>query len=63
MAIEKGETEGSTSLPPPPLPPPYPGAKFLSTLNRKHQIFVKLLHVNNLWDLSLFIEQDLSDKK
>ena len=57
MAIEKGETGGSTS------PPPYPGAKFLSTSNRKHQIFLKCLHVNKLWDLSLFIEQDLSDKK
>ena len=30
-------------------PPPFPGATYL--------------HVNNKWDLSLFIEQDISDKK
>ena len=32
----------------------FPGAKFFS--------HVKFLHVNNMWDFSLFIEREISDK-
>ena len=41
----------------------FPGAKyFLQRFIWKHKIGVKLLHENSIWDLSLFIEQDISDK-
>ena len=41
-------------------PAPFPGAKFFSHVKSEH---IKFLHVKNIWDLSLFIEQDISDKK
>ena len=34
-----------------------------SYVNVSTLIFVKLLHVNNMWDFSLFMQQDISDKK
>ena len=48
----------------PPLPQQFPGAKtFFPRSIEKCKIFLKLLHVNNMWDFSLFIEQDVIDKK
>ena len=53
-------TTGKAQTPLQPHPPSFPGAK-------KKCFFVKLenitfLHVNNMIDFSLFIEQDISDK-
>ena len=42
-------------------PPPFPGTNFF--FPRKIGKHKQFLHVNNMWDYSLFIEQDLSDKK
>ena len=39
---------------------PFPGAKFFSHVKSEH---IKFLHVKNIWDLSLFIEHDISLKK
>ena len=41
-------------------PPPFPGAKFFSHVKSET---IKLLQMKNIWVLSLFIEQDISDKK
>ena len=38
-------------------PTPFPGAKKFFFSN------IKVLHVNNMGDFSLFVEQDISDKK
>ena len=40
--------------------PPFPGAKFLFHVKSENR---KFLHVKNIWNLSLFVEQDISDKK
>ena len=57
-AVERG---GQGGTPPPPPPPHH---------IQDQKIFfhvklgnIKFLHVSNMWDYSLFIEQDLSDKK
>ena len=47
-AVEKGE-------------PPFPGAKKIFFHVKSENI--KCLHVDNIWDFSLFIEEDISDKK
>ena len=43
-------------------PPPhhFPEEKKIILLNMEN---IKDLHVNNMWDFSLFDEQDISDKK
>ena len=50
-----------------PAPPPFPtmswSKKKFFHVKLENKIFVKLLHVNNMWDFSLFIEQDVGDKK
>ena len=53
---EKGGQGRCTSTP----PAPFPGAKILFHVKLEN---IKFLHVNNMWDHSLLIEQDLSDKK
>ena len=41
----------------------FPGAKyFLPRYIWNHKIGVKLLHENSIWDLHLFIKEDISDK-
>ena len=42
-----------------PHPAPFPGAKLFFYVKLGN---IKVLHVNNMRDYSLFIEQDLSDK-
>ena len=37
--------------------------KIFFHVKSENKIFVKFLHVNNAWDFSLSIEQDISDKK
>ena len=48
---EKGGQEGGA---------PFPGGNFFFHLKSET---VKFLQVKNIWDLSLFIEQDISDEK
>ena len=48
--------------PPPPPPPPRHFVEQKFSFHAKSEN-IKLLHVNNMWDFSLFIEQDISDKK
>ena len=55
-AVEKGGPGGSDS---PLLPAPH----FLELNVFSHVKSEMFLHVNNMWDFSLFIEQDISDKK
>ena len=44
---------------PAPPSPPFNGAKFFFHVKSEN---IKYLHVNNMWDFSLFFEQDISDK-
>ena len=57
-AVEKGGPGGRQSPPSPPPPPHFLELNFFSHVKSE-----KFLHVNNMWDFSLFIEQDISDKK
>ena len=41
-------------------PPPFPGAKYFFHVKSEN---IKVLHVKNIYDLSAFIEQGISDKK
>ena len=43
--------------------PSFPPPHFLELNVFSHVKSEKFLHVNNMWDFSLFIEQDISDKK
>ena len=57
-----GEGAGGDASPPPPPPPPRHFVEQKFSFHAKSEN-IKLLHVNNMWDFSLFIEQDISDKK
>ena len=54
-AVDKGGDKGSA-----PSPPPFLGTIFFFHVKSEN---AKLLHVNNMWDFSLCIEQEISDKK
>ena len=57
-AVGKDGAEGHP--PPPSLPASFPAAKFFFHVKSEN---IKFLDVKNIRDLSLFIEQDISDKK
>ena len=56
--VEKGGPGGEIVPSLPPLPHHFLELNFLSHVKSE-----KFLHVNNMWDFSLFIKQDISDKK
>ena len=56
--VEKGGAMGMPASP--PIPPPFPGANMFFLVKSEK---IKPLHVSNMWDFSLLIEQDISDKK
>ena len=55
MAVEKG---GGVLAPQPH--PPFPSENYFSLVISEN---IQSLDVKNMWDFSLFIEQDVSDKK
>ena len=57
-AVDKGGTGGGGDASHPHPPAPFPHLFFYVKLEN-----IKFLHVNNIWDFSLFVEEDISDKK
>ena len=55
--IPQGRRERGAALPPPPT---ISWSKIFFHVKLKN---IKFLHLKNIWDLSVFIEQDISDKK
>ena len=57
-AVDKGGTGGGGDASHPHPPAPFPHLFFDVKMEN-----IKFLHVNNIWDFSLFVEEDISDKK
>ena len=55
-AIEQGDRGRQ----PPPPPPPFSEANFFFLVKSENITFS---HVNDMWDFTLFVEQDISGKK